>query len=139
MASLSGLNSLYADRLKLRKPGLWAPRQDVFAEFLRNPEATSTYNAEGDLWTPNDNAHVPNVSDCVAFVLAHVGSAQIDYARLEGDLEAWLGQPAQLQMFRGPQGIQGLPQDHLGLLQRYLARLGSKGLLDLLARSTQPA
>ena len=79
MASLSGLNSLYADKLKLRKPGPYAPRQDVFTEFLRNPESLANYNTEGDLWTPNDTLHVPNVSDCVAFVLAHVGSLQIDY------------------------------------------------------------
>ena len=109
MASLSGLNSLYADKLKLRKPGPYAPRQDVFTEFLRNPEALANYNAAGDLWTPADDVHVPNVTDMVAFVLAHVGDSQIDYARLEGDLEAWLGQPPQIQTFRGQQGPPGQP------------------------------
>ena len=63
MASLSGLSSLYLDKLKLRKPGPYAPRQDVFDEFLRNP------------WTPADDIHVPNVTDMVAFVLAHVGGS----------------------------------------------------------------
>ena len=106
MASLSGLSSLYLDKLKLRKPGPYAPRQDVFTEFSRNPEALSDYNAEGDLWAPADTVHVPNVIDMVAFVLAHVGDSQIDYARLEGDLE-WLGQPSQIETFKGIQGPAG--------------------------------
>jgi Mg2+ and Co2+ transporter CorA len=74
MANLSGINSLYCDKLFLRKPRPSLERSDVFTVFVRNPEGFSRY--ENSSWTPLDNQHVAGVQDMVDHVTGNVSTLQ---------------------------------------------------------------
>lgn len=68
MPSLSGLTTVKADRLTLRKPAPSFQSQDVFDCFIRDPEGYSRYNSAARAWVPYDNNHVGGVEDLTGHV-----------------------------------------------------------------------
>jgi uncharacterized protein YukE len=65
MVSLSGLTSIRADKLTIRKPAPSLQSQDIFDCFIRDPEGYSRYNSADRAWIPLDNEHVGGISDTV--------------------------------------------------------------------------
>jgi hypothetical protein len=68
MVSLSGLTTVKADRLTIRKPAPSLQSQDIFNCFIRDPEGFSTYDSAQRAWVPYDNEHVPGVQDLTGHV-----------------------------------------------------------------------
>jgi chromosome segregation ATPase len=90
MASLSGIEHLYADRLSIRKPRpTLGPQQDVFTVFLRNPESLSYY--VNQTWSPVDKNHVPNVEDVVSHMSDNVGSLSSQIQLLQDQVASLRG------------------------------------------------
>ena len=130
MASLSGIEHLYADRLSIRKPRpTLGPRQDVFSVFLRNPEAFSYYIDHN--WSNVDKQHVPNTED----MTLHLGESNgaivqqiielrqeisIELDGIRGELRVLQTQTASLQ-----QQI-GFVQQQVTVLQNQVTALESR-------------
>jgi hypothetical protein len=68
MVSISGLTSIKADKLTIRKPAPSLQSQDIFECFIRDPEGYSRYNSAARAWLPYDNEHVPGVQDLTGHV-----------------------------------------------------------------------
>ena len=86
MASISGINSLYCDKLFLRKPRPSLKSHDVFTVFVRNPEGFSRY--ENSNWNPLDNDHVAGAQDMVDHVTGNVSNLQQQIDALTQQVQA---------------------------------------------------
>ena len=86
MANLSGINSLYCDKLFVRKPRPSLKSHDIFTVFVRSPEGFSKY--ENSNWTPLDNQHVAGVQDMVDHVSGNVSGLQQQIDALSQQVQA---------------------------------------------------